>query len=120
MLLRPAAHRTRAFLDWETGGAPLDADWLRLQEATAGFPTVRPVTGPRPDAGALKSLDVPVLLFVAANSRTHDPHRVAARAAALLPRVETAVLADVSHHALPHAAPAGTAARLAEFLSRQP
>ncbi|WP_405879328.1 alpha/beta hydrolase [Streptomyces sp. NBC_01136] len=119
MLLRPAAHRTRAFLKWETGGVPLDADWLRLQEAAAGFRTVKPVTGPRPDAGVLRALDVPVVLLVAANSRTHDPRRVAARAAALLPRVETAVLPDVSHHALPHAAPAGTTARLAEFLSRQ-
>ncbi|MFG2607853.1 alpha/beta fold hydrolase [Streptomyces sp. NPDC048514] len=117
MLLRPTPRRVRAFLAWETGGAPLDPDWLSLQEAAAGFPAGRPVTGPRPDPAALRALEVPVLLLVAANSRTHDPGRVAARAAALLPRVETAVLPDVSHHALPQAAPDGLARRLTAFLS---
>ncbi|MCX4574565.1 alpha/beta fold hydrolase [Streptomyces sp. NBC_01571] len=118
MLLRPAARRTRAFLEWETGGVPLDPDWLRLQEAAAGFPTVRPVTGPRPDAAALRVLEVPVLLLVAANSRTHDSRRVAARAAAVLPHVRTVVLPDVSHHALPHTASPELTFRLAEFLGR--
>jgi pimeloyl-ACP methyl ester carboxylesterase len=117
MLLRPAPHRARAFLEWETGGAPLDPDWLRLQEAAAGFPAVRPVTSPRPAPDALRALDVPVLLLVAANSRTHDPTTVAARAAAMLPRVETGVLADVSHHALPQAAPDDLTRRLTGFLS---
>jgi pimeloyl-ACP methyl ester carboxylesterase len=118
VLLRPSARRIRAFLEWETGGLPLDAEWLRLQEAAAGFPTAKPVTGPRPGAAALRSLQVPVLLLVAANSRTHDPGRLAARAAELLPRVETAVLPDVSHHSLPHHNPVATNRRLLEFLSR--
>ncbi|MFF7973873.1 alpha/beta fold hydrolase [Streptomyces sp. NPDC007905] len=117
MLLRPSPGRVRAFLEWETGGAAPDPDWLRLQEAAAGFPSAKPVTGPRPAPDALRTLDVPVLLLVAANSRTHDPTRVAARAAAVLPRVETAVLPDVSHHALPQAAPAGLARHLTGFLS---
>ncbi|MFC3576490.1 alpha/beta fold hydrolase [Streptomyces yaanensis] len=118
MLLRPSARRIRAFLEWETGGAALDAEWLRLQEATAGFPMARPVTAPRPSAAALRSLHMPVLLLVAADSRTHDPLEVAARAAKSLPRVETAVLPDVSHHALPQTDPAATTRRLLEFLSR--
>jgi pimeloyl-ACP methyl ester carboxylesterase len=117
MLLRPSARRIRAFLEWETGGAPTDAAWLRLQEATAGFPTARPVTGPRPSASALRSLHTRVLLLVAANSRTHDPRQVAARAAELLPEGETDILPDVSHHALPHTNPAVTNRRLLEFLS---
>ncbi|MYQ49216.1 alpha/beta fold hydrolase [Streptomyces sp. SID4985] len=117
MLLRPTPRRVRAFLEWETGGADLDPDWLRLQEAAAGFPAARPVTGPRPKTAGLRSLDKPVLLLVAANSRTHDAARVVARAGAVLPRVETAVLADVSHHALPHAGPAETVRRLTAFLS---
>ncbi|MFG2885082.1 alpha/beta fold hydrolase [Streptomyces sp. NPDC048297] len=116
MLLRPAPHRVRAFLEWETGAA-VDPDWLRLQEEAAGFPAVRPVTGPRPAPDALRALDVPVLLLVAANSRTHDPVTVAVRAGALLPRVESAVLADVSHHALPQAAPDDLTRRLTDFLS---
>jgi len=117
MLLRPSPRRVRAFLRWETGGVPLEPDWLRLQEAAAGFPSVRPVTGPRPAPDALRALRVPVLLLVAANSRTHDPTEVAARAAALLPRVETAVLPEVSHHALPQAAPDDLTRHLTDFLT---
>ncbi|MFE4666867.1 alpha/beta fold hydrolase [Streptomyces sp. NPDC056716] len=116
MLLRPAPHRVRAFLAWETGGAVLDPDWLALQEAGAGFPAARPVTGPRPAAEALRGLDVPVLLLLAGNSRTHDPSRVAARAGAVLPRARTVVLPGVSHHALPHAAPPELGRRIGEFL----
>ncbi|MEU9444406.1 alpha/beta hydrolase [Streptomyces sp. NPDC048304] len=117
MLLRPTPRRVRAFLEWETSGAPLDPQWLALQEAAAGFPAAKPVTGPRPAPDALRTLDVRVLVLVAAHSRTHDAYEVAARAQALLPRVETAVLPDVSHHALPHAAPAVLARRLTAFLS---
>ncbi|MEV8124996.1 alpha/beta fold hydrolase [Streptomyces sp. NPDC085944] len=117
MLLRPTPRRVRAFLDWETGATPLDADWLALQEAAVGFPERRPVTGPRPVPEALRALDVPVLLLLAANSRTHDPAGVAARARTLLPHVETVVLPDVSHHALPQSAPPGLGRRLADFLA---
>ncbi|MEU5592331.1 alpha/beta fold hydrolase [Streptomyces sp. NPDC020298] len=117
MLLRPSPRRVRAFLDWETGGAALDADWLRLQETAAGFPTVKPVTGPRPAPDALRGLDMPVLLLLGGSSRTHDTYEVADRAGALLQRVETVVLPEVSHHALPQAAPAGLAGHLTRFLS---
>lgn len=117
MLLRPAPRRVRAFLEWETGGAAGDPDWLRLQEAAAGFPAARPVTGPRPAPDALRALQVPVLLLVAANSRTHDPREVVAGADELLPRVESAVLPGVSHHALPQSAPDDLAGRVTAFLS---
>ncbi|MFB8174484.1 alpha/beta fold hydrolase [Streptomyces sp. NPDC055966] len=130
MLLRPSPRRVRAFLEWETGaGAPPDPDWLALQEAGAGFPARRPVTGPRPAPDALRALRTPVLLLVAANSRTLPrsrlrlsggtpiPREVAAGAAELLPRVETAVLPGVSHHALPQSAPGGLAGRITAFLS---
>ncbi|MGW7792323.1 alpha/beta fold hydrolase [Streptomyces tricolor] len=117
MLLRPAPRRVRAFLEWETGGARLDPDWLRLQEAAAGFPSARPVTGPRPAPKALRALRVPVLLLVAANSRTHDPQEVRGRAGALLPHAETAVLPGMSHHALPQAGPETLTRHLTDFLS---
>ncbi|MET9911717.1 alpha/beta hydrolase [Streptomyces sp. NPDC006476] len=117
-VLRPTPRRARAFLEWETGGAPLDPDWLRLQEAAAGFPSVsKPVTGPRPAPDALRALDMPVLLFLAENSRTHDTYEVAGTADALLPHVETVVLPGVSHHALPQSAPAELGRRLTEFLN---
>ncbi|MGP2437687.1 alpha/beta fold hydrolase [Streptomyces sp. JW3] len=117
MLLRPTPRRVRAFLEWETGGVPLDADWLALQEAGAGFPARRPVTGPRPAPDALRGLETPVLLLAAGAGRTHDPAEVTARAQALLPRVTTAVLPAVSHHALPQAAPAELTDRLTDFLT---
>ncbi|ANB06060.1 carboxylesterase [Streptomyces ambofaciens] len=116
-LLRPTPRRVRAFLDWETGAGTPDPDWLALQEAAVGFPARRPVTGPRPEAGRLRGLDVPVLLLLAGNSRTHDPSEVATRARALLPRVEVAVLPDVSHHALPQDAPPDLGRRLGAFLT---
>ncbi|MGW3136697.1 alpha/beta fold hydrolase [Streptomyces sp. NPDC001139] len=117
-LLRPSPRRVRAFLEWETGGAPLDPDWLRLQEAAAGFPSVsKPVAGPRPAPEALRGLDMPVLLLLAGSSRTQDPHEVAARAAGLLPRVETVVVPGVSHHALPQCAPPELGRRLTDFLN---
>ncbi|MGW3037335.1 alpha/beta fold hydrolase [Streptomyces sp. NPDC001178] len=118
LVLRPSPRRARALLEWETGGAPLDPDWLRLQEAAAGFPSVaKPVTGPRPAPDALRGLDLPVLLLLAGNSRTCDTYEMAAKAAALLPRAETVVVPDVSHHALPQSAPADLGRRLTEFLT---
>ncbi|MFF6801718.1 alpha/beta fold hydrolase [Streptomyces sp. NPDC012616] len=116
MLVRPTPRRVRAFLRWETGGAALDPDWLRLQEAAAGFPAGRPVTGPRPSPEALRELRAPVLLLVAANSRTHDAHTLTARAGETVRELRTIVLPDVSHHALPPAAPFGTGRRLTGFL----
>ncbi|WP_030325466.1 alpha/beta fold hydrolase [Streptomyces sp. NRRL B-3229] len=116
MLLRPTPSRVRAFLEWESGGAAPDPDWLRLQEAAAGFPATRPVTGPRPAPDALRALKTSVLLLVAANSRTHDADGVTVRAAGLLPRVEAVLVPGVSHHALPQSAPPELACRLTEFL----
>ncbi|MFI7275067.1 alpha/beta fold hydrolase [Streptomyces sp. NPDC049879] len=117
-LLRPTPRRVRAFLEWETRGCTLDPDWLALQEAAAGFPALRPVTGPRPAPDALRGLSLPVLLLLAGNSRTHNSSKAAARAAALLPRVTTTVLEGVSHHALPHAVPPGANRHLSDFLER--
>ncbi|GAA3805140.1 alpha/beta fold hydrolase [Streptomyces phyllanthi] len=116
MLLRRSARSTRAFLEWETGGASLNPDWLRLQEAAAGFPFVRPVTGPAPDHAATAALDVPALLLLAGSGRAHEARRVAARAVRWLPRAEVVTLPGVSHHMLPHANSAETDHHLAAFL----
>ncbi|MER6118191.1 alpha/beta fold hydrolase [Streptomyces sp. NPDC001743] len=119
MLLRPSAARTRAFLEWETGRAPLDPGWLRLREAAAAFPSARPVTGPRPSPEALRGLDVPALVLLAGQGRAQDATRVAAAVDRLLPHAETAVLPGVSHHALPLYGPAVPELnrRMREFLS---
>lgn len=92
MLLRPTPGRVRRFLAWETRGADLDADWLALQEAAAGFRGARPVTGrlPVPDAAT------PVRVVLAGDGRAHDATRVAARAGAAV-----TVVPGVSHHGMP-------------------
>ncbi|WP_435842867.1 alpha/beta fold hydrolase [Streptomyces filamentosus] len=108
MPARPTPARIRSFLAWESGGTALDPTWLRLQEEGAGFPSVRPVTGPRPDLAALRELPVRVLL--AGRARCHDPVRVARAVAAALPEARTEVLPGASHHAFPLTA-AGAIAR---------
>ncbi|MGW2176905.1 alpha/beta fold hydrolase [Streptomyces sp. NPDC001732] len=119
MLLRPDARRTRAFLEWETGGAVLDSAWLRLRCAAADFSSARPVTGPRPAAEALRGLDVPTLILLAGNGRVHDPARVAAAAARLLPHAETVTIPGATHHTLPLHGPtvAELNRRAADFLA---
>ncbi|MEV5980939.1 alpha/beta hydrolase [Streptomyces sp. NPDC052114] len=110
MLARPTPARIRSFLAWETGGAVLDAAWLRLQEERADFPAVRPVGGPMPDPAPLR--EVPVRVLLAGRARCHDPGRVARTAAKVLPGARTEILPEVSHHAFPLAAADGIARRL--------
>ncbi|MBE3008065.1 alpha/beta hydrolase [Microbispora sp. NEAU-D428] len=117
MLLRPTVRRRRAFLEWETRRAALDETWLRLYDRAAAFPAARPLTGPRPGPEELRGLRSPVLLLLAERSRAHDIGRVAASAAALLPRVETAVLPGATHHTLPLAPPPEMDARIEKFLA---
>ncbi|MEU3467065.1 alpha/beta hydrolase [Streptomyces sp. NPDC006687] len=111
VLVRPTPARIRSFLAWETGGVPLDPAWLRLQEEVAAFPTVRPVTGPRPALAGLGGLPVDVL--VAGAARCHDPRRVARAAREALPGARVEVLPGASHHALPFTAAADIARLLA-------
>ncbi|MFE1233635.1 alpha/beta fold hydrolase [Streptomyces sp. NPDC059442] len=118
MLLRPTPARTRSFLRWETGGAPLDPAWCELAACAAEFPTVRPVTGPRPPAARLAALSPPTLLLTAGRSRAHDVGRVEARARAAVPGLETARLPDATHHTLPVGASPATNERIAAFLAR--
>ncbi|MFF8274912.1 alpha/beta fold hydrolase [Streptomyces lateritius] len=117
ILLRPTPARNTSFLEWETGGAPLDPDWRELNALAAGLPTARPVTGPRPSAAELGSLKPPTLLLLAERSRAHDIARVAARARAAVSRLETATLPGATHHTLPVASPPGTYERVADFLA---
>ncbi|MGW7166341.1 hypothetical protein ACWGH3_13750 [Streptomyces sp. NPDC054884] len=64
----------------------------------------------------MRGLRAPVLLLVAANSRTHDARTLAARVGEAVRELRTIVLPDVSRQALPHAAPCGTGRRLTAFL----
>ncbi|GAA2453909.1 alpha/beta fold hydrolase [Streptomyces mauvecolor] len=111
MLLRPTPARIRSFLAWESGGADLDAAWLRLQEETARFPTVRPVTGPRPYLAGLDR--VPLHILFAERARCHDSARAATAARAALPESRIDIILGVSHHALPLSAAEAVTASLA-------
>lgn len=106
MLVRPTPERIRSFLAWETRGAALDPAWLRLQEETAGFPAVRPVTGPRPALAALGELmGARIDVLFAEHARCHDAGRAFRAAREALPGARVDVLPGVSHHALPLTAP---------------
>ncbi|WP_078909386.1 alpha/beta fold hydrolase [Streptomyces virginiae] len=116
MLARPTPERIRSFLAWETRGAALDPAWLRLQEESAGFPAVRPVTGPRPDLAGLAhpSGGGPrVDVLFAGLARCHDSGRAARAARELLPGAAVDVLPGVAHHALPLTAAEEIVRRLA-------
>ncbi|MET8471082.1 alpha/beta fold hydrolase [Streptomyces sp. NPDC006422] len=106
-LLRPSPARTRRFLAWESGGAALDGDWLALQEAAAGFPAARPVTGRIPSRETLRALHegpTRVRVVLAGESRAHDVRRIAERAGSAAFTVP-----GVSHHAMPVQLGAGLA-----------
>ncbi|RKE17077.1 alpha/beta fold hydrolase [Streptomyces sp. TLI_171] len=118
MLARPTEVRARAFLAWETGGAPLDPDWTRLHGLAATFPRTRTVTGPRPTPEALAALRAPCLVLAAADSRTHHPKTLTARATATLPHAKVHTLEGVSHHGLPYLKADEVNAELTGFLAR--
>ncbi|WP_418956683.1 alpha/beta fold hydrolase [Streptomyces tritici] len=117
MLLRPTPSRTAAFLDREARGA-LDPAWRELAARAAEFPSVRPVTGPRPRPAELRRLAPPTLLLLAEHSGAHDIRAVAARARATVPRLETATIAGATHHTLPLGLPDRTLDGITRFLSR--
>ncbi|CAM5392833.1 alpha/beta fold hydrolase [Streptomyces avidinii] len=112
VLARPTPERIRSFLTWETRGAVLEPAWLRLQEETARFPGVRPVTGPRPDPAELAGRQVDVDVLFAEQARCHDSGRAARAAREALPGARVDVLPGVAHHALPLTAAAEIARRV--------
>jgi pimeloyl-ACP methyl ester carboxylesterase len=101
LFTRPTAGRARRLLAWETGGRPLNPDWLAV--AAAGADLGRPqIVLPRVPAPAeLAGLTLPVLVVVAARSRAHDPAQIAARARQRLPQVTVETLAQATHHIIP-------------------
>ncbi|MEU8686723.1 alpha/beta hydrolase [Streptomyces sp. NPDC048611] len=114
LFVRPGERSTRRFLEWETRGAPPAPALVRLMGLGAvAFRTAKVVTGPRPDAGRVA---VPALLLLAGHSRTHRPHRVAARAERTLPGVRIATLPGVTHHSLPYADAGELGRRMLGFL----
>ncbi len=101
-LVRPTPARVRRFLDWETGGRPVDPAWrdVYVRGATE-FARTPIVATRRPRPAALARLDLPTLVVVAGLSRAHDPARVARNATAWSPRVTVAQIAAATHHTMP-------------------
>jgi pimeloyl-ACP methyl ester carboxylesterase len=117
LFVRPSAEKMRAFLAWETRGATLDPTWLHLVALAGGEVQGSPVVLPRrPDAAALRALTVPTLQVLAERSRSLDPRKAAAGAAALLPDVTSTVLPGATHHTIPTEDGARLARLMTDFL----
>ena len=105
----------RSYFAWESGGRPLDPDWLALQELAKHVPTAKLVAGKKPGPRRLRDLKAPVLVLLAEKSRVHDTAKVAAAVRATLPDATIATLPGVSHHMIPFAEPEQLDRRLNEF-----
>jgi pimeloyl-ACP methyl ester carboxylesterase len=117
VMTRPSAERMVGFLRWETGGAPLDPDWLDLSGRGAGdFPQSRIVLPRRPDLARPPAL--PTLLVLGERSRIHDVRRVADAAARQVPGLTTVVLPGATHHTIPIHDPAPLNRAMVDFLGR--
>jgi pimeloyl-ACP methyl ester carboxylesterase len=102
LLARPTAARAQAFLRWETGGAPLDPDWLAL--FAAGAAEVRSSLDPlprRPSRAMLAASEVPTLVLLAERSRAHHAGRVARRVGRLMPSGRAVIVPGATHHTMP-------------------
>jgi pimeloyl-ACP methyl ester carboxylesterase len=115
-MLRPARGND-AYLQWETGGANLDPDWLALQRLGATVSTGKIIAGRRPKTSALLALSIPVLVLLAERSRVHDIDKVAGRASRALPHVTVETLPGISHHMIPFMRPETLNRRLSEFFT---
>ena len=115
VLLRPTQARARAYLDRETAGTDTDLGWKHLYAlAVSDFADRKLVVGRRPDPTALS---VPLLVLLAARSDAHDAAKVAVRARKAVPDARIEILADLTHFAMPTAAPAQTNRRITGFLA---
>lgn len=102
ILLRPSRSRQRTLLEWETGGAALDHQWLELSAiGAAHFPSTRPRVPRRPKTAALAELTVPVSVILAANSRVHDVGKIADSARNSLSHCQVDIIDGATHHSLP-------------------
>ncbi|MEU1850184.1 alpha/beta hydrolase [Streptomyces sp. NPDC019990] len=115
VLLRPTRARARAYLDRETAGTDTDPGWKRLYAAAVSdFANRKLVVGRRPDP---TTLSVPLLVLLAGRSDAHDAAKVAVRARKAVPNARIGILAELTHFALPTAAPARTNRLVTDFLA---
>jgi pimeloyl-ACP methyl ester carboxylesterase len=115
LLVLGGEKRKRSFHHWETGGRPVDPEFLALWAGTFGGP--RSMVWPkRPPAADLARLQMPVLVFAAGASRQNDAAVLARRAGELLPDARVVAVPDASHFMLPQECPDIVNPELAKFL----
>ncbi len=104
VLLRPSSGRMRRLLQWESNGAPLDADWLALVARSVGeVRRSRIVLPTKPSTEVLRTLTVPTLVVIAGRSRAHDPGRLATAVHRTMPTATIVTVSEATHHTLPFA-----------------
>ena len=116
VILWPSAQRTRDYLAWETGNAPLDPEWVTLSALGTEFPKSKVVVGPTPKAEQLRALTNPTLVVLAERSKAHDIRRVGDAARATVANVTVTTLQGASHHTIPSESAAELNRQLVEFL----
>jgi pimeloyl-ACP methyl ester carboxylesterase len=100
-LPRPTRKRTESFLRWENQGLPVDQGWLELAGLAAEQPTSPFVRTKRPTDDQLRALRPAPLVFVAGQSKSHDPDRLVQRVRTLVPDATVVRLDTATHHSLP-------------------
>ncbi|WP_018348511.1 alpha/beta fold hydrolase [Longispora albida] len=120
MMLRPSPERVRGFLTWETGGRELGAAWAEVYALGHQVPDQKIVMPKQPKPADLAAVTMPVLIFLAGQTRSHDITKLAAAARRALPQASIETLPDATHHTLPQDGPAGFHAALGSFLCGPP
>ncbi len=118
VLLTRSPGAASAFLGW-VGGHTVDLSSPTASLAVAALTEYRTRAVPPPPrvpASALRSIDLPTLVLLGADSGVHDARRAAARAA-LVPRAEVHVLAGAGHGVFTDR-PEEVGALLGDFLRR--
>ncbi|MGU3432369.1 alpha/beta fold hydrolase [Actinomycetes bacterium M1A6_2h] len=101
LLVRPTYQRQRSLIEWETGGAAIDPDWLDLQaRGAADFRSAKTVVPRRPTAQALSRMPS-TTVFLAEKSKVHNASRIAETIRSTLPHIETVMVPDCTHHMMP-------------------
>jgi pimeloyl-ACP methyl ester carboxylesterase len=93
--------RFRRFHQWETGGRPVDPEFLDLWAGPFGGPRAGWFVWPKvPRPAELARLTMPVLVFAARESRQNKAATLA-EAARKLPDARVVVIADATHFTVP-------------------
>jgi pimeloyl-ACP methyl ester carboxylesterase len=118
LLILGGQKRKRSFHRWETGGRPVDPQFLALWAGRFGGPRNGSMFWPkRPPTADLARLRMPVLVFAAAVSKQNNAPLLARQAAELLADAKVVTVPGASHFMLPQECPEVVNPELAKFLA---